>query len=200
MDDDGPDLTALVGSRICHDLISPLGAVDNGVELLGLSNNRSGRGELELIAESVGAAKARIAVFRVAFGAADAGDMLGAADLHALSEGLSDGGRLRMAWQPATALPRPTVKIATLLTMCLASALPAGGTVTVEAGDTALALHATGPRITADPERWDDLNHARARSDIAPSLVHFALAAQELRRQGRRMTMTATEGSMRVEC
>jgi histidine phosphotransferase ChpT len=66
---DQPDLAALIGSRICHDLISPIGAIGNGVELLLME--ASGKGpELSLISESVAAANARIRFFRVAFGAA----------------------------------------------------------------------------------------------------------------------------------
>ena len=57
------NLAALIGSRICHDLISPIGAINNGLELLGMSDAREGP-ELELISESVGNASARIRFFR----------------------------------------------------------------------------------------------------------------------------------------
>ena len=59
-----PDIAALVGSRICHDLISPIGAIGNGVELIGLTENTSSP-ELALISESVDNANARIRFFRV---------------------------------------------------------------------------------------------------------------------------------------
>lgn len=57
------NLAALIGSRICHDLISPIGAINNGLELLGMSDTPEGP-ELELISESVGNASARIRFFR----------------------------------------------------------------------------------------------------------------------------------------
>ncbi len=66
---DKPDLAALIGSRICHDLISPIGAIGNGVELL-MMDGAAKTPELALIAESVANANARIRFFRVAFGAA----------------------------------------------------------------------------------------------------------------------------------
>ena len=66
---DNANLAALVGSRICHDLISPIGAINNGLELLGMSGDMSGP-ELELISDSVANANARIRFFRIAFGAA----------------------------------------------------------------------------------------------------------------------------------
>ncbi len=65
-----PDLAALLGSRICHDLISPLGAIGNGVELLAMSG-QSGP-EMAMIEDSVRNANARIRFFRMAFGPASA--------------------------------------------------------------------------------------------------------------------------------
>ena len=68
---DKPDLAALIGSRICHDLISPIGAIGNGVELM-MMDGTAKTPELALIAESVANANARIRYFRVAFGSAGA--------------------------------------------------------------------------------------------------------------------------------
>ncbi len=66
------DLVALIGSRICHDLISPIGAIGNGIELIGLSGAGAGP-EMALISESVTNAQARIRFYyRVAFGAGKA--------------------------------------------------------------------------------------------------------------------------------
>ena len=67
-----PDLAALVGSRICHDLISPIGAIGNGLELFLMDT--AGGPELALITESISHAKARIRFFRVAYDEADRTD------------------------------------------------------------------------------------------------------------------------------
>ena len=67
---DNTKLTALVASRICHDLISPIGAIGNGVELLTMESGGTLRPEFALISESVANANARIRLFRIAFGAA----------------------------------------------------------------------------------------------------------------------------------
>ena len=61
------NLAALIGSRICHDLISPIGAINNGLELLDMNGGVQGA-EMELISGSVGNAGARIRFFRIAFG------------------------------------------------------------------------------------------------------------------------------------
>ena len=63
------NIAALIRSRICHDLISPIGAIGNGVELLTMSASAGGSPELDLIADSVHNANARIRFFRIAYGA-----------------------------------------------------------------------------------------------------------------------------------
>ena len=93
-----PDLAALVGSRICHDLISPLGAIGNGVELLGMTGVPDGP-EMDLIAESVGNANARIRFFRIAFGAAAADQRIGAGRNRLDPRGRSRDGRIAYRWQ-----------------------------------------------------------------------------------------------------
>lgn len=62
-----PDIAALVSARICHDLISPIGAIGNGVELLML-DKAAASPEMDLISESVTQASARIRFFRLAYG------------------------------------------------------------------------------------------------------------------------------------
>ena len=75
-----PDLAALIGSRICHDLISPIGAISNGVELMEMTQTDMGP-EFELISESVANANARVRLFRIAFGAADPGIEIASAEI-----------------------------------------------------------------------------------------------------------------------
>ena len=84
MPTDDLDLTALVGNRICHDLINPIGAIGNGVELLAMADG-SPSAELALISQSVDSAKARIAMFRVAFGAASDTRQMGASEIRGMS-------------------------------------------------------------------------------------------------------------------
>ena len=69
MPHDPTELAALIGSRICHDLVSPIGAIGNGVELLAMAG--AAGPEVRLIAESVAAANARIRFFRIARNRAD---------------------------------------------------------------------------------------------------------------------------------
>ena len=86
------DLNDLIGSRICHDLISPLGAISNGLELLAMSQDMSGP-EVSLISESVDNANARIRFFRIAFGSSSPGQMTGANEIASILRDMSSGCR-----------------------------------------------------------------------------------------------------------
>ena len=85
-------LNDLIGSRICHDLISPLGAISNGIELLTMSG-AAGSPEMTLIGESIENANARIRFFRVAFGAAAPGSLLGNSEIRSIMADMYRGSR-----------------------------------------------------------------------------------------------------------
>ena len=102
---DKSDLAALLGSRICHDLISPIGAIGNGVELLMLESRDQGP-EMALISDSVAQAIARIRFFRIALGAASPGQRIGRPEGAEVLAGLTRGGRLVIDWQGPAEMAR----------------------------------------------------------------------------------------------
>jgi histidine phosphotransferase ChpT len=177
-----PDLAALIGSRICHDLISPIGAIGNGVELLTMDNPGSSP-ELALIAQSVANANARIRFFRVAFGVASTDQRIGKSEVISILTDMTRGGRLIYAWNTASDLPRREVRLAFLLLQCLETAMAYGGRVQVDRDDTQWRISADAPRLKIDPALWE---------------VHFALVPQELQRQGRRLVTEIRDTSIRI--
>lgn len=193
-----PDLTALLGSRLCHDLISPIGAIGNGVELLMLDTGGH-RPELALISESVAHANARIRFFRLAFGAAGTAEqMVARSECAGILGDLTRGGRMSIAWQSPTSLPRREAKLAFLIVMCLESALPHGGKIAIERGEARWTLRGTGPRLKIDGDLWEMLSNPAARPDITAGNVHFALLRDELARQHRRLTVEVREEEIRL--
>ncbi|WP_424939929.1 histidine phosphotransferase family protein [Aliiroseovarius sp. S253] len=178
------DLTALIGSRICHDLISPLGAIGNGVELLQLSGMGDSP-EMALIAECVTNANLRIRFFRVAFGAAADGQTLSESEIRAVLAPSLDGRKIEIDWQPVGDLPRTEVKLAFLALQCFESAMPWGGQLSVSRTDERWQMTARGERMNIDPDLWGLLSAANADLDVPPAQVHFALIRPELGRQGR---------------
>lgn len=186
-------LAALVGSRICHDLVSPLGAIGNGVELLMMSGTTAGP-EIALIAESVTNANARIRFFRIAFGAAAAGQSVARAEIRSILDDMTRGGRLMIDWQVAGDPPRPAVKLAFLALQCLETALPFGGRVRVTATEDRWLIAADSLRLRDLPDLWAQLRQEPAAAPLAAAplaaaQVQFALLPREAHHQDRRISL-----------
>lgn len=153
----GQGLAELVGSRLCHDLSNPLGAIGNGVELLDMTGSAHGP-EMELIREAVADAQARVRFFRLAFGAAGAEQLTSAREAAGTLQGFFRAGRITPDWTGTRDLPRQEVKLAYLMALCAECALPMGGDLSVAAlGPGQWQLHATGKRVTMQEETWSVL-------------------------------------------
>lgn len=184
---DKSDLAALLGSRICHDLISPIGAIGNGLELLMMDTGTHGP-EMALISESVGHANARIRFFRVAFGAAAGEQRLGRSEVASIITDMTRGGRLAIEWNTGTDLARGEVKIAFLLLMCLESAMAYGGKITVTVDGGRWHIIGEAPKLRLDASLWAMLADPTADPEITPAVVHFPLAAEEITRRQYRLS------------
>lgn len=194
---DRPDLAALLGSRICHDLISPIGAIGNGVELLMLEGGPA-TPEVALISESVAHANARVRFFRIAFGAAGRDQRIGRAEVQDILAAMTRGGRIALEWEGPADLSRREVKLAFLLVLCLETALPQGGCIRVERGDSRWTLSGDGPRLRIDPDLWEVLSNPTALTEIGPAQVHFLLVQEETTRQHRRLTVETAEAAVKL--
>jgi histidine phosphotransferase ChpT len=191
------DLAALIGSRICHDLISPIGAIGNGVELMMMEGGGQSA-ELSLISESVANANARIRYFRVAFGAASTDQRIARSEIMSILTDLSRGGRLIYAWDSGPDLARRDVRLAFQLLLCLETAMAYGGRIRVEHSESSWQITAEAARLKADPVLWASLTDTRTEVEIGPGQVQFALVPEELQRQGRRLVLALSETTIRL--
>lgn len=180
---DNANLAALVGSRICHDLISPVGAINNGLELLGMAGSMSGP-ELELISDSVANANARIRFFRVAFGAAGEQQM-GRAEVVSVLNDVSKAGRVTYQWAPLEGATRSEVRLALLSALCLETALPYGGTIKIFCADGKWTVMGEGAKLNVDDELWARVSGGNSNAEITPALVQFALLPEAAREADR---------------
>lgn len=183
-------LAALVGSRLCHDLVSPLGAIGNGVELLEISGEFPGitrSPELRLISESVAAARDRIQAFRMAFGQAQGNQRISLAELSQLAKGFAAQGRLRIDIEAQGDFARAEVRMVMLALMCLETSMPWGGRALVVQARPGWRLVAEAERMKPDAALWSWLaggNEEMCRPPAA-SEVHFALLAEAAQDAGR---------------
>jgi len=146
------DLAALLCSRVCHDVISPVGAIVNGLEVLEDEKDAQMREvALELIKRSAASASARLQFCRLAFGAAGSvGASVDTGDAEAVTRGLIANDRTTLVWNPARQFaPKNKVKLLLNLSLIALAAIPRGGVVTVDLSgqDEGLSLRvvAKGP-------------------------------------------------------
>ncbi len=192
-----PDLAALIGSRICHDLISPIGAIGNGVELM-LMDNAGSSPELALIAESVANANARIRFFRVAYGMASGDQRIAKTEVISILTDITRGTRLIYAWNTPADLSRREVRLAFLLLQCLETAMAYGGRVQVDRDDAGWRIVAETPRLKLDASLWDALSQGTSPEEIGAGQVHFALVTAELQRQGHTLGVDIREPAIKL--
>jgi histidine phosphotransferase ChpT len=167
-------MTALLGSRICHDLISPLGAIGNGVELLMMSGVNGP--ELALIQESVANANARIKFFRVAFGAVSEGTQLKQSEIEDILTPITRGGRQKIDWQVTGGAQRAEIKLAFLCLQCLETAMPYGGKITVRCEGLRWKIEAEASKFREIPKLWAAFRSLAEADQLTASEIQFALA------------------------
>lgn len=154
------DLAALFCSRLCHDLLSPVGAMANGLELLVDEQDESMRVQvMGLLADSAQATAAKLKFFRLAFGAAGAfGEQVETRDAREAIQGLiGRDGKVAVDWlveEPL--LDKTAVKVMLNLALLAGDALVRGGRLAigaeVQSDVTELVIRAEGPRLALDPE------------------------------------------------
>ena len=131
---DSLDLAALLCSRVCHDVISPVGAIVNGLEVLEDDSDASMRDfALDLIQKSAKQASARLQFARLAFGAAgSAGASIDLGDAEQVARGLFLDDKISFSWSsPRLLFPKNRVKLLLNLVMIATTAIPRGGSISV---------------------------------------------------------------------
>lgn len=148
---DALDLAALLCSRVCHDVISPVGAIVNGLEVLEDEDDASMKEfALDLIKKSARQASARLQFARLAFGAAgSAGASIDLGDAEQVAKGFIHDDKLALSWTaPRLLLPKNKVKLLLNLILLATNAIPRGGVIdaqtAVEGDDVRFTIAAKG--------------------------------------------------------
>jgi histidine phosphotransferase ChpT len=195
MVDDEQTLCALIGSRICHDLINPIGAIGNGMELLTMAG-QSDLPEIGLIAESLASASARIRFFRIAYGLAPPDSVVDRSEIAQVIDDSFRAGRLTVVWTPAGAQRRTEVKLAFLCLQCIETAMPRGGDVIVSHDGASWTIVAKSARLQLDDRLWLPLVTPDAPLSLNSSEVHFGILRQLIRGRSPALTVESEEGCL----
>ncbi|MBN9505053.1 MAG: histidine phosphotransferase [Altererythrobacter sp.] len=185
------DLAALLCSRLCHDMLSPVGALSNGLELLAEEKDPEMRRRcFELLEQSARVSTGKLKFFRLAYGAAGGfGDEVPSEEPRELVAGLAEGnGRIELEWVVAEpVLPKPAVKVLLNLAAIAIDALVRGGTLMIAAeqrdGATEIAVRAAGQRVAFDAHIGKALDGSLTEGELsgrtAPAHL-IRLLAEEL--------------------
>ena len=178
------ELASLLCSRLCHDLLSPVGALNNGIELLADEQDPDMRERcLELLAESARATANKLKFFRLAFGAGGGfGDEIDTREARTALEGLYGADkRTELGWMVASdKLPKGAVKLLLNLAMIAGDALVRGGRLDVGAerrnGALEMVIRAEGPRILLDPKLRETIAQGHSGGEVEPRAAGAWLA------------------------
>jgi histidine phosphotransferase ChpT len=157
---DSIEFASLLCSRLCHDLLSPVGALNNGLELMADETDPDMRERcLELLSESARTSANKLKFFRLAFGSAGGfGDAVPPHEARVAIEGMfSTAGRVKVGWMvEEQLLDKLAAKILLNLALIAGDALVRGGQLDIGAetrpGVTEIVVRAEGPKLVLDPD------------------------------------------------
>lgn len=191
------DFASLLCSRLCHDLLSPVGALGNGLELLADEKDPAMRERvIELLGESARTSAAKLKFFRLAFGAAGGfGASIDPREAKTAIEGLTaENKRIELNWMvEPEPLPKDAIKVLLNLALIAIDALVRGGSLDIgaETGDgrTEIVVKIAGPRLVLDPELRATLADGERFEGVTPRAAGAYLVHS---------LATATGGSVQV--
>jgi histidine phosphotransferase ChpT len=197
------EFAAYLVSRVCHDLVGPLNAVVNGLEVLEEEHDSAMRADaLKVVTSSANQALARLQFMRLAFGAmGSAKAELGLGEIHSLICGLLDGGRVAVQWEPPHfSWPKDWAKLVMNGALIGADCLPRGGLVRIDVSpDPAvrsftIVATGTGARVSEETDHalhGDFTTTAYDARGIQPILTYKVA-------KGLNAGLTVTPGADRV--
>ncbi len=194
------ELATYVAAKLCHDFISPAGAIMQGLDLMNDPNAQDMREDaLNLVAQSAAKMVALVHFARVAFGAATSSESFSGAELQALVEGLTKGGRATMDWQVVEpSFAKPAARTLINLAYLTMGALPSGGTAVITGERTAEGLIlkgvAEGARARLKPEAETGLRGHRLTDGLTGQWIQPYWLWLTARDAGGRLDLDVEEG------
>lgn len=199
------ELTALMSSKICHDIVGPVGAINNGLELLEEEDDEQTRAyALQLITNSARSAAARLEFVRLAFGASSG--LGGTVDLgmaERVARGFVEEGKHKLNWQGTGALPKNQVRLVLMLLTVSMLTIPGGGQIslTISAKEPSFEIRSEGKSARV-PEPVEAIFNGAVPDGIDARMIipYYAmkLAADQgmklaLKKSGAQVVLTAVK-------
>lgn len=172
-----PRIAELLVSHICHDLVSPVGAISNGIEFIEEMGDSVGADALSLISNSCNQASVNLQCFRLAYGGAGSTGNITYGDIQSAFGNYIEGGRARLNWNiqgGANMFPEGYMKVLLNVLMMAKEALPGDGDITVTNLDNGngVKVSVTGARTELKDGVEAAFTHAADLDDLTPRTVH----------------------------
>ncbi len=194
------DFASLLCSRLCHDLLSPVGALNNGLELMADETDPEMRQRcFELLEQSARTSASKLKFFRLAFGSAGGfGESVPASEVKSAIEGLIND-RTTLGWLVNDAgLPKPAAKCLLNLTLVAADAMVRGGQLDIGAeqrgNEMELVVRGAGERITLDPEIRRALEGQMAEDELTSRTAAAWMTSRLAAQNGGQMMVQTGDG------
>jgi len=190
----------LLNARLCHELVSPVGAINNGVELLGEEDPDFVRDAIQLIGQSARKASQRLQFYRFAYGtnaSASSSSSGSPASGRDLSVGLFEETKVRCDWQAGAAtLPSDWQRLACNMLVLAGEALPRGGSVVVRplrAGISGIEVVAEGDNVNVTPEMRAALEQGAPVEELTSRTIQAYFAARLAGQLGAMLALVEAE-------
>ena len=177
------DFAALLCSRLCHDLVSPVGAINNGLEILADETDQSMRDAvMDLVEKSTRQTSNKLQFFRLAFGAAGGfSAQLDVRECEKAINGILVGSRVSLDWQvPSVSVSKNLIKVLLNLALLVSESMIRGGTMTVHLaevdGKSVIGVRGEGERVILQAEVKAALEGKVSEDDIEPRAAPAFLA------------------------
>ena len=200
------ELGALLVSRVCHDLISPVAAISNGLEILADEKDADMRAHaMRLIEHSVGQAKARLLFARLAFGAmGSAGAEIELREAGEVATEFFKTGKAKLDWQmPSIPVDKEIVRVLLNVAAMGADCIPRGGALTVKAeqakGVISVSITAKGVKANLAPDIKEGLALKIPREDLTGRTIAPFVTALLAKKMGGEISYTTEPELVRFE-
>jgi histidine phosphotransferase ChpT len=197
------DLAALLCSRVCHDVISPVGAIANGLELFDdpEMDEETKATALDMIRSSARTAGAKLKFCRIAFGAAGtAGALIDLSEAGEVARGFVGEEKVKLDWQaPRENRPKQQVKLLLNMLLLAIAGIPRGGVVTVAAEGDTLTVRASGERAKISEPLAEVLAGTADLSMLDARLVQPYYSKQLAASAGLKLTMAMSGDDVLVQ-
>lgn len=188
----------LLSARLCHELVSPVGAINNGVELLGEDDPDFVRDAIELIGQSARKAGQRLQFYRFAYGTT-VGASGAPTNGRELAQGLLEGGKVRCDWAAeAATLPVDWQRLACNMLVLAADILPRGGNALVRRCEGGIEVAVEGEAVNLSTETRAALDPATPVEQLSSRTVHAYFTARLASQIGATLTIAETDPARAV--